>query len=214
MWAVIVVTANVSSRALFNVPLWTAQVSSSTAWIPWLVRDIDRLLTAGGQDPDHSAGNQTLPDLQLRTEPHWVEFFGWVRDVFEAITLTAPVQRYQRFDLRAWALRVDSISAHKDLHCGPTRLLATHNHSPALLTSVFTCELPAEPPPVRLATVFHNPVFHVNCPWQPKIVPFTPVVGTLLTFPGWLEHSVPIAAPIPPGERRITINTDYFPDFG
>lgn len=206
--------AEVSTRTLFTVPLWTAAVPPDTPWITGLVKDIDMLLANGGQDPAHSSGNQTLPDLHTREEQHWIEFFCWLQQVFEQVAATAPVQRYRRYEVRAWALRVDSDSAHKDLHHGPTRLLATHNHSPALITGVFTCELPSEPAPARLATIFHNPVFHVNCPWQPKIVPFPPAVGTLVAFPGWVEHSVPIAAPIPPGQRRITINADYFPDFG
>lgn len=198
---------------LFSVPIWKSSVSASSWWILRLVEDIDATLAGNSQDFATSSGHQTLPELQLRQDSHWVEFFKFVASTFEAIASRAPQQRYQSYGLRSWGLRIDSVSSEKDLSYGATRMLATHNHSPALLTSVFTCELPEYPDPDRLATIFHNPASHINCPWQPQIAPVAPRVGTLLTFPGWLEHSVPIVAPIPPGQRRVTINTDYFPEF-
>jgi hypothetical protein len=205
--------ATITEELLFSVPIWTSSVPADSAWITRLVQDIDVILETHPQDFVQSSGHQTFPELQLRTEHHWAEFFGFVTSVFENITSSAPQQRYQRYGLRSWALRVNAASSEKDLGFGASRVLATHNHSPALLTSVFTCELPENPQPGRLATIFHNPAVHVNCPWQPRIAPVTPRIGMLLVFPGWLEHSVPIVAPIPSGQRRVTINTDYFPEF-
>lgn len=203
------------THEMFSVPFWTAQVDPSTWWmIPRLADDITEMLETDLIGYDRSSGNQTLAVLQDRTEEHWRAFLDWMGGVFEEIVATAPVQRYPRYDIRAWALRVDPQSAAKDRAAGPERVLATHNHTPALVTSVFTCELPEEPPAADLATIFHNPIFHVNCPWQPKLHPVAPAVGKVVVFPGWVEHSVPITAPIPPGQRRITINTDYFPAFG
>lgn len=204
----------VLTSPLFTVPVWTAVASTSEEWLPQLVSDIEELLRTRAQDPRRCSGNQTLPELQNRGEPHWTAFFDWLTAVFQEVASTAPEDRYQRYELRSWALRVDSASAAKDLQYGPERLLTTHNHAPALLTSVFTCELPVVPPAELLPTIFHNPVTHANCPWQPRIMPVVPAVGKVVVFPGWLEHSVPVSAPIPPGQRRITINTDYFPDFG
>jgi hypothetical protein len=200
-------------ESLFTVPIWKSSVPEASWWIPRLVADIDATLQHNGQDFAASSGHQTMPELHLRKEPHWAEFFQLVTDAFEAIATVAPQQRYQSYGLRSWGLRINAESSEKDLSYGATRMLATHNHSPALLTSVFTCELPQYPEPHRLATIFHNPAAHINCPWQSQTVPVTPQVGMLLTFPGWLEHSVPIVAPIPPGQRRVTINTDYFPEF-
>jgi hypothetical protein len=198
---------------LFRVPIWRTSVPETTWWIPNLVADIDAVLARHGQDFATSSGHQTRPELQLRQEPHWAAYFRLVTSTFETVSATAPRQRYAAYGLRSWALRIDAESSAKDLDYGPARTLATHNHSPALLTSVFTCQLPERPGADRLATVFHNPAAHINCPWQPPIVPVAPRVGMLLTFPGWLPHSVPIVAPIPAGQRRVTINTDYFPEF-
>jgi hypothetical protein len=200
-------------ETLFRVPIWKSSVPAASWWIPRLVADIDTSLQRSGQDFATSSGHQTRPELHLRKESHWAEFFKLVTDTFEAVAAMAPRQRFQSYGLRSWGLRINADSSEKDLDYGATRILARHNHSPALLTSVFTCELPQQPEPDRLATIFHNPAAHINCPWQPQIEPVTPQVGMLLTFPGWLEHSVPIVAPIPAGQRRVTINTDYFPEF-
>jgi hypothetical protein len=202
-----------AEEALFSVPIWRSSVPEASWWIPRLIEDIDTILENDSQDFATSSGHQTRPELHLRKELHWTEFFKFIASTFEAISTTAPRQRYQAYGLRSWGLRINSASSQKDLDCGATRVLATHNHSPALLTSVFTCELPEYPDAGRLATIFHNPAAHINCPWQPQIAPVAPQVGTLLVFPGWLEHSVPVVAPIPPGQRRVTINTDYFPEF-
>jgi hypothetical protein len=205
--------ANIEQVDLFRVPIWKASAPADSWWIPRLIDDITTILATRPQDPLRSSGHQTLAELQDRTEEHWLAFLSFASAAFEAVTATAPQQRYQKFTMRSWALRVTEESAAKDRAYGPTRTLARHNHSPALLTSVFACELPAEPEPAKLPTIFHNPASHMNCPWQPSIMPVPPAVGTMLVFPGWLEHSVPITAPIPRGQRRITINTDYFPEF-
>jgi hypothetical protein len=202
-----------SERALFTVPIWTSSVPPDTWWISRLIDDITRALEMEPQDPASSSGHQTQAVLQNRAEEHWQEFLRFTTSAFEAAASTAPRQRYQRFFLRSWGLRVNAVSSAKDLDFGPSRTLARHNHSPALLTSVFACELPQHPEAAKLPTVFHNPAQHMNCPWQPSIMSVSPKVGTLLIFPGWLEHSVPIVAPIPVGQQRITINTDYFPEF-
>lgn len=199
--------------ALFTVPIWTAAVPPDTWWIPKLITDITELLATRPQDPATHSGHQTLAELQDLTAEHWRQFMAFVTDAFERVTATAPRQRYQRFTVTSWALRVNGASAAKDLAFGPNRYLTKHNHTPALLTSVFTCELPTEPDASKLPTIFHNPAVHVNCPWQQSIAPVVPAVGTLIIFPGWLEHSVPIVAPIPEGQQRITINSDYFPAF-
>jgi hypothetical protein len=198
--------------ALFTVPIWKA-VAAEPWWIPRLSADITDLLATRPQDVSTSSGDQTLAELQDLPGEHWQQFMAFVTTAFEQVTATAPQQRYRQFIVRSWGLRVNAASAAKDLAFGPDRYLAKHNHTPALLTSVFACELPAEPDPSKLPTVFHNPAVHVNCPWQPSTVTVEPAVGTLVIFPGWLEHSVPIVAPIPEGEQRITINTDYFPAF-
>jgi hypothetical protein len=205
--------ATVQQRSLFSVPIWTASVPPDTWWIPRLIEDIAETLATNPQDPAGSSGHQTLAELQDRPDQHWRAFFTFVNSAFEAVAATAPQQRYQSFIIRSWGLRVNSASSTKDLEFGPTRTLAKHNHSPALLTSVFACELPSQPEPAKLPTIFHNPAAHINCPWQASSVPVAPAVGTLLVFPGWVEHSVPIVTPIPPGQQRITINTDYFPQF-
>jgi len=203
----------VTQIPLFAVPIWKASVDPGTWWIPRLTDDITELLVIRPQDPGRSSGHQTLAELQDQPGEHWREFVGFVTSAFAEVTATAPVQRYRQFTIRSWGLRVNAASAAKDLAFGPDRYLAKHNHSPALLTSVFACQLPAEPDRSKLPTIFHNPAFHVNCPWQASIAPVAPEVGTLVIFPGWLEHSVPVIAPIPEGEQRITINTDYFPAF-
>ena len=199
--------------ALFTVPIWKASVAPDTGWIPDLIADITHLLAIRPQDASESSGHQTLAELQDLPGEHWQQLTAFVTGAFEQITAAAPQQRYRRFTVTSWALRVNAVSAAKDLAFGPDRYLAKHNHTPALLTSVFTCELPTEPDASKLPTVFHNPAVHVNCPWQRSIESVAPAVGTLVIFPGWLEHSVPIIAPIPEGQQRITINTDYFPVF-
>lgn len=199
--------------ALFTVPIWKASVPPDTWWIPNLRVDITDILATRPQDVSISSGHQTSAELQDLPGEHWQRFIAFVTAAFEQAAATVPQRRYRRFIVRCWGLRVNAASAAKDLAFGPNRYLARHNHAPALLTSVFTCELPPEPDPSKLPTVFHNPVAHVNCPWQQSIASVTPAVGTLLIFPGWLEHSVPTIAPIPEGEQRITINSDYFPAF-
>ncbi len=198
---------------LFTVPIWKAAVDKETWWIGELAGDITLLLGTRPQDASRSSGHQTLAELQDLPGEHWKEFTGFVASAFAEIAATAPQQRYEHFTIRSWGLRVNAASAAKDLECGPDRYLAKHNHTPALLTSVFTCQLPERPGPSKLPTIFHNPAVHINCPWQQSIAPVEPEVGTLLIFPGWLEHSVPIIAPIPEGGQRITINSDYFPAF-
>lgn len=205
--------ADVTQMPLFTVPVWTASVDPGTWWIPKLVDDITELLMIRPQDTSYSSGHQTLAELQDLPGEHWKEFVEFAASALAQVTATAAQQRYRQFTVRAWGLRVNAASAAKDLAFGPDRYLAKHNHTPALLTSVFTCQLPAQPDASKLPTIFHNPAVHVNCPWQRSIVPVEPRVGTMVIFPGWLEHSVPIIAPIPDGEQRITINTDYFPAF-
>jgi len=203
----------VGHGTLFEVGVWNASVDPTTWWIAELICDIDSLLANEPQDVARSSGFQTRPELQERGDRHWRAFFDFVTVTFNHIVATAPQHRYPRFGLRSWALRVDAASVAKDLAYGATRVNAHHNHSPSLLTSVFTCELPSAPEPENLSTIVYNPAFHVNCPWQPRLATLPPRVGTLTVFPGWLEHSAPIVAPIPEGERRIIISTDYFPEF-
>ncbi|MEV0768677.1 hypothetical protein [Nocardia salmonicida] len=199
------------ASTLFSTPYWTTETDPTTWWITELATDITEMLTVDQLGFHRTSGNQTLAVLQDRTEPHWLEFLGWVGATFEQIIGGTPLP-HNGCAIRAWALRIDAQSAAKDVAAGPTRTITTHNHSPALLSSIFTCELPDEPAPDALATIFHNPVFHVNCPWLPRLRPVPPKVGKLVVFPGWVEHSVPTTAPLPPGQRRITINADYMPD--
>ena len=77
---------------------------------------------------------------------------------------------------------------------------------------MFTCELPPSLTQDQLSTVFYNPAAHMVCPWQERIALVPPEVGLLTVFPGWIEHAAPIVAPMPHGERRIIVSTDYFPD--
>lgn len=204
---------DVTQVSLFTVPIWKAVVDRGTWWIPRLVDDIDELLVIRPQDATRSSGHQTLAELQDLPGEHWRQFLMFVTSAFESVAATAPQHRYPQFVLRSWGLRIDATSTRKDLAFGPLRYLARHNHTPALLTSVFSCQLPREPDASKLPTIFHNPAVHINCPWQEGIAAVEPEVGTLVIFPGWLEHSVPIVAPIQEGECRVTINTDYFPAF-
>lgn len=200
-------------KDLFAVPIWSAAVPQDSEWIPLLVNDIDHILDSGlGMDFAESSGHQTKPELQDRTESHWLSFFQFVNDTFEAITSTAGQLRWPRHGLRAWALRIDERSVQKDLERGVARTLLTHNHSPALLTSVFSCELPASLRGDQLATVFYNPAAHMVCPWQQRTALVAPEVGTLTVFPGWIEHAAPLVVPLRQGERRVIISIDYFPE--
>ena len=198
---------------LFTVPMWSASVPADTPWIGTLVHDIDAILDAGDLDFEQCSGHQTLPELQYRSEPHWASFFAFVTETFEQIASTAGQLRWATHGLRSWGLRVNQVSSEKDKKRGPVRTLLTHNHSPALLTSVFTCELPSSPLPEDLSTVFYNPASHINCPWQNRTALVPPAVGVLSVFPGWIEHAAPIVSPVPIGERRVIISTDYFPEF-
>lgn len=205
----------VERRALFDVPLWSAAVPPDTPWISRLVNDVDDILDGGrGMDVRTSSGHQTKPELQDRTEPHWLSFLEFVTGTFESIASTAGQLRWPRHGLRAWALRIDEQSVAKDLAQGPDRTLLTHNHSPALLTSVFACELPAARTGDQLATVFYNPAAHMICPWQHRIALVPPAVGVLTVFPGWIEHAAPLVVDLEPGERRVIISIDYFPEMG
>lgn len=197
---------------LFSVAMWSAAVSADESWIGDLVSDVDALLDAGDLDFEVCSGHQTRPELQHRTEPHWRRFHSFVRETFEAIASTAPQTRWPKHGLRSWGLRINSESVAKDLRRGPSRTLLTHNHSPALLTSVFTCELPSTPEAADLATAFYNPASHMVCPWQERIALVPPAVGLLTVFPGWIEHAAPLLVPLAPGERRVIISTDYFPE--
>lgn len=198
---------------LFTVPIWSASVPHHSEWIPLLVNDIDDLLDGGlGMDFEDSSGHQTKPELQDRTEDHWQSFFEFVNNTFEGITSTAGQLRWPRHGLRAWALRIDERSVQKDLDRGPARTLLTHNHSPALLTSVFTCELPPSLRGDQVSTVLYNPAAHMVCPWQQRTALVAPQVGTLRVFPGWIEHAAPLVVPLLPGERRVIISIDYFPE--
>lgn len=200
-------------KDLFAVPIWSASVPKDSEWIPLLVKDIDHLLDGGlGMDFEDSSGHQTKPELQDRTEDHWLSFFEFISGTFEAITSTAGQLRWPRHGLRAWALRIDERSVQKDLERGAARTLLTHNHSPALLTSVFTCELPPSLRGDQLSTVFYNPAAHMVCPWQQRTALVAPEVGTLTVFPGWIEHAAPLIIPLLPGERRVIISIDYFPE--
>lgn len=202
----------VERSELFTVPAWSARVAPTTPWIRPLVDDIDETLDDGTLDFTSCSGHQTLPNLQDRTEPHWLELFSFVTAVFESIAATAGEVRWPRHGLRAWGLRIDADSVAKDRAHGPTRTLLTHNHAPALLTSVFTCELPDAPAPPELSTVFYNPASHMVCPWQPRLALVPPDVGLLTVFPGWIEHAAPIVAPLAEGQRRIIVSIDYFPE--
>ena len=206
-------SVEVEAQNLFRVDAWTAKVEPETRWIDRLVRDMDLALELNPMDPTKQSANQTQPDLHLRSEAHWIAFFGFVRSTFEEILASAPEHRYQSFDLTSWGVRMDSDSTQKDLRHGPSRVFESHNHSPAVLTSVFSCELPNDSDPSDLATIFHNPARHIVCPWQPRVVLKAPEVGMLLVFPGWLEHSAPVVMPIAENQRRFIITTDYFPRF-
>lgn len=198
---------------LFAVPIWSASVPTDSEWLPLLVNDIDHILDSGlGMDFEESSGHQTKPELQDRTEDHWQSFFQFVNGTFEAITNTAGQLRWPQHGLRAWGLRIDERSVQKDLERGAARTLLTHNHSPALLTSVFTCELPPSLRGDQLSTVFYNPAAHMVCPWQQRTALIAPEVGTLTVFPGWIEHAAPLIVPLLPGERRVIISIDYFPE--
>lgn len=197
---------------LFRVNAWVASVPPDTWWISRLTEDIIESIKADPMDPIGLSGLRTKPALQLRTEPHWREYFSFVTGVFDAILETAPELRYQAFGTRAWGVLIDSDTWKKDLQHGPARITETHNHTPAVFTSVFACELPEYPPAEELATVFHNPAKHMICPWQPRVVLVPPAVGQVLVFPGWIEHSAPVVMPIAEGQRRVIISTDYFPE--
>ncbi len=197
---------------LFKVSAWTASVPPDTWWIPLLANDIVESIRADPMDPVGLSALRTKPTLHMRTERHWTEFFTFVRGTFDSILRTAPELRYQQFGTRAWGVLIDSDTCKKDLHHGPTRIVETHNHTPAVFTSVFACELPSYPVAADLATVFHNPAKHMICPWQERVVLVPPAVGQVLVFPGWVEHSAPVVMPIAEGERRVIISADYFPD--
>lgn len=198
---------------LFAVPTWSASAPRNSKWLRLLVNDIDHILDSGlGMDFGGSSGHQTKPELQDRTEDHWRSFFQFVNATFEAITSTAGQLRWPRHGLRAWGLRIDERSVQKDLESGVARTLLTHNHSPALLTGVFTCELPPSLRGDQLSTVFYNPAAHMVCPWHQRTALIAPEVGTLTVFPGWIEHAAPLVIPLRSGERRVIISIDYFPE--
>jgi hypothetical protein len=197
---------------LFKVSAWTASVPPDTWWISLLASDIVDSIKADPMDPTGLSALRTKPTLHMRTEKHWAEFFAFVRGTFDAILQTAPELRYQNFGTRAWGVLIDSDTSKKDLHHGPARIVETHNHTPAVFTSVFACELPSYPVAADLATVFHNPAKHMICPWQERVVLVPPAVGQILVFPGWIEHSAPVVMPIAEGERRVIISADYFPE--
>jgi hypothetical protein len=67
---------------LFSVPVWAASVPADTAWIRSLVDDIDAVLDSGTIDFEECSGQQTLPELQFRMEPHWQTFFAFVTETF------------------------------------------------------------------------------------------------------------------------------------
>jgi hypothetical protein len=205
--------ASLLQENLFAVPIWSASVPQDSQWIPLLVSDIDDILDSGlGMDSQECSGHQTKPELQDRAASHWLSFFQFVNETFEAITSTAGQLRWPRHGIRAWALRIDERSVQKDLERGAARTLLTHNHSPALLTSVFTCELPPSLRGDQLSTVFYNPAAHMVCPWQQRTALVAPEVGTLTVFPGWIEHAAPLVVPLSEGERRVIISIDYFPE--
>jgi hypothetical protein len=198
---------------LFQVNAWSVSVPPHSWWISRLVDDIVTAIAVDPMPPvEELSALRTRPTLQDRPEEHWREFFGFVRRSFEDILRSAGELRYPSFGMRAWGVLIDSDTAKKDLHHGPARIVETHNHTPAIFTSVFTCELPDYPPAGHLATVFHNPAKHFIDPWQPRVVLVPPAVGKLLIFPGWIEHSAPVVMPIAAGQRRIIISVDYFPD--
>jgi len=197
---------------LFKVSAWKARVAPDTWWIPLMVADLLASIEADPMDPVGLSCLRTKPTLHTRTEPHWIEFFNFVRGVFDSILVTAPELRYQHFGTRSWGVLIDGDTWKKDLRHGPARIVETHNHTPAIFTSVFACELPTYPPADELATVFHNPAKHMICPWQERVVLVPPAVGQLLVFPGWVEHSAPVVMPIADGQRRVIVSTDYFPD--
>jgi hypothetical protein len=197
---------------LFKVSAWSASVPADTWWIPQLADDIVESIRADPMDPVGLSALRTKPTLSTRTEKHWVEFFSFMRRAFDSILRTAPELRYQQFGMRAWGVLIDSDTWKKDLEHGPARIVETHNHTPAVFTSVFACELPTYPVAEDLATVFHNPAKHMICPWQPRVVLVPPAVGRALIFPGWVEHSAPVVMPIAEGQRRVIISTDYFPE--
>lgn len=197
---------------LFKVSAWKASVPADTWWIPRLIDDIIESIRVDPMDPVGLSALRTKPTLHMRTEPHWAQFFAFVRGVFDSILGTAPELRYQQFGTRAWGVLINSDTWKKDLQHGPTRIVETHNHAPAVFTSVFACELPDYPVAADLATVFHNPAKHMICPWQERVVLVPPAVGQILVFPGWIEHSAPVVMPIADGQQRVIISADYFPD--
>ncbi len=198
---------------LFSVCAWRTSVPVDTWWISKLTDDILEGIRTKPMDPVGLSALRTQPNLQDRSEEHWRSFFEFTKSSFDTVLKTAPELRYQNFGMRAWGVLIDSDTWKKDLHHGPARIVETHNHTPAVFTSVFACELPSYPPAEDLATVFHNPAKHFICPWQPRVVLVPPKVGQLLVFPGWIEHSAPVVQPIAEGERRVIISVDYFPAY-
>lgn len=205
--------AEIGEQVLFSVSAWTASVPADTWWIQLISQDIIESIAIDPMDPTGLSAMRTKPTLQDRPEPHWRAFFDFVASSFDTILMSTPELRYQKFGMRSWGVLIDAETARKDLHHGPARITETHNHTPAVLTSVFACELPSYPPPEDIATIFHNPAKHMICPWQPRVVLVAPQVGQLLAFPGWIEHSAPVVQPIAEGERRLIISVDYFPDY-
>jgi hypothetical protein len=198
---------------LFSVSAWKASVPTDTWWIKHLTADVLEGIRTHPMDAIGLSALRTQPTLQQHKEEHWRCFFEFCRRTFDSILLSAPELRYQHFGMRAWGVEINSDTWKKDLRYGPARIVETHNHTPAVFTSVFACELPDYPPPEELATVFHNPAKHMICPWQPRVVLVPPKVGQLLVFPGWIEHSAPVVQPIAEGQRRVIISVDYFPDY-
>lgn len=197
---------------LFSVSAWKASVPADTWWISEVTADVLDGIRTDPMDATALSALRTQPNLQLRQEEHWRCFFQFVRDTFDSILVTAPEVRYQQFGMRAWGVEINSETWKKDLRYGPARIVETHNHTPAVFTNVFACELPEYPPAEELATIFHNPAKHMICPWQPRVVLVPPKVGQILVFPGWVEHSAPVVQPIAEGQRRVIISVDYFPD--
>lgn len=199
---------NLIRKALFDVPIWVADIAEVAPHHRAMAGEVEELLDAG--QAHHS---QRVLARQTPTDPFVLPSAGWAileretNRVYEQL-VRASFQRWRagEFHVRRRAIRLEGLSAEEKAR---PRRDQTRSHSPALFSSLYYLQIPTQLQDGG-GTRFWSPIDNLMDVPAPTLADVPAREGTLIVFPSILDH-----APLPSDRDaadtpRIVVSTDLF----